>query len=74
MNTGPQSVRITQEQDDVAVDVEVMKERIRKIITHQRSLYVSSLSSSSFSSAFSTSTTSVSSKNSSLFELMKGGE
>ncbi|KAK1299504.1 hypothetical protein QJS10_CPB14g01735 [Acorus calamus] len=73
MNTGlPKVSEITQEQDDEAVDVEVMKERIRKIITHQRSLYASSLSSS-FSSAASTSTTSVSSKNSSLFELMKGG-
>ncbi|KAK1264594.1 hypothetical protein QJS04_geneDACA011455 [Acorus gramineus] len=74
MNTGlPKVSEITEEQDDEAVNVEVMKERIRKIITHQRSLYASSLSSSSFSSAASTSTTSVSSKNSSLFELMKGG-
>jgi len=71
---------ITQEEEDdeshVRVDPQVQKERIRKIISHQKSLYLSNSSpliSDSNSSASSRRSSSSSSNRSSLLELMKVG-
>lgn len=67
------------EEDDVdqspyIINTEAQKERIRQIIDHQKSLYLSSSSSSSFSSsAASCSSFSSSRKSCSLLDLMKGG-
>ncbi|KAI9083774.1 hypothetical protein K1719_034242 [Acacia pycnantha] len=62
---------ITEEIDEDQINIQVQKDKIRKLIQHQKSLYYSSSSSSSSLAASCSSPSSSSRRN--LLELMKGG-
>ncbi|KAK4253231.1 hypothetical protein QN277_010561 [Acacia crassicarpa] len=65
---------ITEEIDEDQINIQVQKDKIRKIIQHQKSLhYSSSISSSSSSSLAASCSSPSSSSRRNLLELMKGG-